>query len=183
MSIRASGLLGTAGPRAGSHGARVYRRLMPIGAGPAPARRASDGGGRVGERRPVAVEVPARLGGAAAVDGDLPVACPPALAPEARGRAAVVAAEGLGELRRLPVADPAGDLADGQRSLPQHLERTAHADLREVRAEAGLTGFGECPLELPPRGGQATGHAVELEPVRLPALDDVDSLLEEGAPP
>src|SRR2546423_12735368 len=117
MSIRASGLLGTAGPRAGSHGARVYRRLMPMGAGPAPARRALDGGGRVGERRPVAVEVPARLGGAAAVDRDLRVAGQPALAPEARGRSAVVAAEGLGELRRLPVADTARDLPDGPPGL------------------------------------------------------------------
>src|SRR5205085_7456701 len=146
MSIRASGLLGTAGPRAGSHGARVYRRLVPIGAGPAPARRALDGGGRVGERRPVAVEVPARLGGPAAVDRDLRLARAPALAPEARGRTAVVAAEGLGELRRLPVADPAGDLADGQRALQQHLERAPHADLREVGPEAGLTRLGERPL-------------------------------------
>src|SRR2546423_964951 len=183
MSIRASGLLGTGGPRAGSHGARVYRRLVPIGAGPAPARRALDGGGRVGERRPVTVEVPARLGGPAAVDRDLSLAGAPAFAAKARGRPAVVAAEGLGELRRLPVADTAGDLPDGQRALSQHLERTAHANLREVRAEAGLTGLGERSLELPPRGGQATRHAVELELARVLSLDDVDRLLEEGAPP
>src|SRR3954453_22051762 len=46
----------------------------------------------------------ARLAGAAAVGA------------EVRGSDALIAPEGLGELRRLAIADAVGDLADGQRA-------------------------------------------------------------------
>src|SRR5437899_5010 len=180
MSIRASGLLGTGRPPASWHGARVYRR--PVKAG-APWTRALGGGRRVGQRRPVAVEVPAGLAGRAAIPGRARAALRPALPPEARGGTAVVAAERLGELGGLAVAHPAGHLPDRERALPQELERTTHPDLCQVGAEARLASLREGALKLAARGGQAPGHGVELEVARVLAPDDVDGLLEEGRPP
>jgi hypothetical protein len=94
----------------------------------------------------------------------------------------VVAAEGLGELGGLAVADASGHLAHRERALAEHLEGPAHADLGEVRAEARAAGLGEGALELTPRRGEPAGHRVELEVAGVLALDDLDGLLEEGAP-
>src|SRR5205823_6403015 len=79
--------------------------------------------------------------------------------------------------------DPARDLAHRQRALPEHVERAAHAHLGEVGAEAGLARLGERPLELAARRGEPARDVVELEVGRVLALDDLDRLLEERAPP
>jgi len=55
-----------------------------------------------------------------------------ALGAVVRGGEAVVAAEGLGELRGLAVADPAGDLADGQPLVGEQAGGALHAHPREV---------------------------------------------------
>src|SRR5690242_11201616 len=58
--------------------------------------------------------------------------------PEVGRSDALVAAEGLGELRGLAVADAVGDLAHGQRARGQHVSGLLHADPGEVVAEGGL---------------------------------------------
>src|SRR4051812_50035958 len=63
----------------------------------------------------------------------------------------VVAPERLGELRRLAVADPAGDLADGQRVVVQEEGGLLHAN-----GGGGVGGGGPPP---PPRGAPRPGAA------------------------
>src|SRR4029079_11942284 len=51
---------------------------------------------------------------------------------EVRRRDALIAPEGLGELRRLAVADPMGHLTHGQRACGEHLGRFLHADAGQM---------------------------------------------------
>ena len=90
----------------------------------------------------------------------------------------MVAPEGLRELCRLAVANPAGHLSDRQRALAQQLVRAAHPDLGQERAEARAPRLGEGALELAARGGEATGDGVELQVVGVLAVDDLDRFLE-----
>ena len=63
----------------------------------------------------------------------------------------MVAAEGLGELGRLAVADAVGDLADGRPTGREHLSGALHAHRREVLAEGGAADLGVGPLQLAAR--------------------------------
>src|SRR4051812_27954777 len=62
----------------------------------------------------------------------------PARGAEVRGRDAVLAAERLGELRGLPVADAVGDLADRHPADTEQLGGPMHPHLRQVIAEGGV---------------------------------------------
>ena len=62
----------------------------------------------------------------------------------------MVAAEGLGELRRLAVAHAMGDLADRQPTGGEHLGRALHAHRGEVLAEGRAADLGVGALELAP---------------------------------
>src|SRR5688500_17056195 len=104
-----------------------------------------------------------------------------ALAADARRRAAVMAAERLRELRRLPVADARGDVADGQAALAKKFECLLHPDLGEPRPEAGVAGLRERTLQLPPRRREPARYGVELEVAVVFLLDDLHRFLEEGA--
>jgi hypothetical protein len=92
-----------------------------------------------------------------------------------------MAAERLGELSRLAVADARRHVADGHAALAEQLQRLPHADLGEARAEARVAGLGEGALQLAARGRQPAGDRVELQVVRVLLLDDLHRFLEEGA--
>lgn len=91
----------------------------------------------------------------------------------------MVAAEGLGELGGLPVADGACDAVDGERAVLQELAGPRHPDALEVAPEAGLTRFGESALELAPRRGDPAGHVVERQALGVVAVDQLGGLLEQ----
>ena len=59
-------------------------------------------------------------------------------------------AEGRGELRRLPVADPVGDLADRDAAMREHLGGPLHPDPRQVLAERRMPDLRVCALQLAP---------------------------------
>src|SRR3954465_5733363 len=103
-------------------------------------------------------------------------------AAEARRRRSVVAPERLRELGRLPVADAVCDVPDGQLAFAQQLERAPHPHLRDVRAEASPRDLGEGALELAARGRGAPRDVVELDRVRVFALDDLRGLLDTSTP-
>src|SRR3954462_12717981 len=88
-------------------------------------------------------------------------------AAEAGRRRAVVAAERLGELSGLPVADAGGHVADRHRPVLQELEGALHADLGHVRAEARVADLGEGALQLAARSGEPACDLVELQVVRI----------------
>src|SRR3954454_10160076 len=100
--------------------------------------------------------------------------------PVVRRRDPVVAPERLGELRRLAVADPPGDLADGQRVVVQEEGGLLHADGREVLAEGRPSDLGVGALQLAARGGDAAGDVVEGEIGAELLLDDGGRVLEEA---
>ena len=88
-----------------------------------------------------------------------------------------MAAEGLGELGGLAIADRARHLVHGQGAISQQLRGLGHADLLQVGAEAGLTGLGEGSLELSPGGGDLKGHVIEGEVRLVVALEDLGCFL------
>jgi len=59
--------------------------------------------------------------------------------------------ERLGELRRLPVAHPCRDFANGQRCARQHLPRAAHADTGQALPERDPGLLAEAALQSPSR--------------------------------
>src|SRR3954447_6087712 len=81
--------------------------------------------------------------------------------PEVGRGDAVVAPERLGELRGLAVADPPGDLPDGQRVVVQQLGGLLHPDAGEVLAEGRVADLGVRALQLAAGGGDAPGDVVE----------------------
>src|SRR4051794_4861481 len=101
---------------------------------------------------------------------------------EGGGREALVAAEGLGELGRLAVADAARDLAHGQAAPRQQLGRALHPDTGEVLAERRVADLGVRALELAARGGDAARDVVEGQVRAVLGLDDLDGILEEAGP-
>ena len=74
---------------------------------------------------------------------------------------AEVAAERLGELGGLAVADAVGDLAHGHAAAGEQLGGAVHADAGQVLAEGGVADLGVGALELAARGGDAAGDVVE----------------------
>src|SRR4051812_32607433 len=153
-------------PRTGLHGARSYWTGRPDG----------DGGGVSA----VTFRASALLSDA--VQRDAAAHSGLADAAEARGRRTVVAPEGLRELGRLAVPDAVRHVPDGQAAFAQELERALHPHLGHVGAEARRARLGERPLELAARGREAPRHVVQLDLVRVFALDDLRGLVEERAP-
>jgi hypothetical protein len=82
----------------------------------------------------------------------------------------VVAAECLGELRRLAVADLAGDVADGSTVVEQHLAGAIHAYGGQVGAEAAASGLVEDALELTGRGPDRAGDLGNCQRLGVAAL-------------
>ena len=70
---------------------------------------------------------------------------------EIRRRHALIAAERLGELGGLAVADPVRDFPDRERARGQHLGCLLHTHPGQVVAERGLPDLRVCTLELPAR--------------------------------
>src|SRR3954447_21394563 len=99
---------------------------------------------------------------------------------EGRGGDAVVAAEGLGELRRLAVADPPGDVADGQRAGRQEVGGAVHAHAGEMLAERRVPDLAVGALELAPRGRHAPRDVVEGEIGAVFLRDDRGGVVEEA---
>src|SRR3954469_5886615 len=97
-----------------------------------------------------------------------------------RGGDVVVAAERLGELRRLAIADAVGDLAHGQAAPAEHLGGALHPDRREVVAERRAPDLGVRALELAARGRDAARDVVEREVRGVLGLDDGGGVLVEA---
>ena len=90
-----------------------------------------------------------------------------------------MAAERLGELRRLAVADAVRDLADGQvRVASISAARSMRTRVRWSR-NVVLADLGVGALQLAPGRGDATGDVIEREVGGVLALDDRGGLLEE----
>ncbi len=104
----------------------------------------------------------------------------PAVGPEVRGRHAAVAAERLGELRRLPVAHAVRDLAHRQGLGGQHLSRAVHADAREVIAERGSADLGVGALQLASGRRHTARDVVQRELRGVLMRDDRIRFLEEA---
>src|SRR4051794_13114631 len=94
----------------------------------------------------------------------------------------VVAAERLGELGGLAVADAVGHVADGEAPDPQQLGGAVHAHGGQVLTEGGLADLAVGALQLASRGGHATGDVVERQVGGVLVLDDGDRVLEEAGP-
>ncbi len=75
----------------------------------------------------------------------------------------MVAAERLGELRRLAISDAVGHLAHGQAPCGEHLGRALHAHRGEVVAERRVPDLGVRALQLAARGRDAARDVVEGE--------------------
>src|SRR5215207_8255470 len=99
-----------------------------------------------------------------------------------RGGDAEMAAELLGELGGLAVADPVGDLPDGHPARGEELRRLVHPDPGQVVAEGGVADLGVSPLELAPGGRDPAGDLVEREVAAVLVVDDLRGLLEEAGP-
>ena len=98
-----------------------------------------------------------------------------------RRRPAVVAAEGLRELRRLAVPDRPGNRADRQRVVAQELGGAGHAHALQLPPEARAA-LAEDALELAPRGGDGVRHGAERQGlVGVVALDRGEGLVEQLA--
>jgi hypothetical protein len=80
-----------------------------------------------------------------------------------------MAAERLRELRRLPVADAVGDLADREHPRGEQLGRAVHPHPGQVVAERGVADLGVGALELAPGRGDAARDVVEREVGRVVA--------------
>src|SRR4051794_23102204 len=93
----------------------------------------------------------------------------------------MMAAERLGELRRLAVADARRDVAHRHRPGLEKLERAPHADLGHVRAEARVADLAERPLQLAARSRETPSDMVQLEVCRVLVLDDLFCLFEQSA--
>src|SRR3954471_17123336 len=136
-------------------------------------------------RRPADTLVPV-LGGAIcraqAVRERTERRCGAPAGPEVRRRHPLVAAERLGELGGLAVADPVGDLADGERPGGEHLGGLLHPDLGQVVAERGLADLRVGALELTAGRGHAAGDVVQGERGRELAVDDLRGLVEQRGP-
>src|SRR4051794_25407009 len=78
-----------------------------------------------------------------------------------RRRGAVVAAEGLGELRGLAVADAMGDVPHGQAADAQQLGGALHPDGGQVLTEGRLTDLRVGALKLTARRGDAPRDVVQ----------------------
>jgi hypothetical protein len=72
-----------------------------------------------------------------------------------------MAAEGLGELRRVSVADRRRHLLDGARPVSQQLHGVFHAHPLELAPKARSTGLRERSLELAARGRYLSRDGVE----------------------
>jgi hypothetical protein len=92
----------------------------------------------------------------------------------------VVAAEGLGELRGLAIADPVGDLADGRAAAAEHVGGALHAHRGEVLAERRVADLRVGALELTAARGDPSGDVVEAQVGGELGLDDRGRLLEEA---
>src|SRR3954453_12794051 len=92
------------------------------------------------------------------------------------------AAERLGELGGLAVADPAGDLADGQALVGEQTGGALHAHPGEVLAEGRVADLRVGALQLTARRGDATRDDVDRELRRVLLVDDRDGVLEERRP-
>ena len=108
-------------------------------------------------------------GGSGGAGGERGAACAAAAAravaarrgsPRARRR---VAAEGLGELRRLAVADPRATSRTRQAAGGEQLGGAVHAHRGQVLAERRVADLGVRALELAARGRDAAGDVVERE--------------------
>src|SRR5215210_908522 len=71
---------------------------------------------------------------------------------ERGGREALMAAERLGELRRLAVADAVRHFPHGEAAAGEQLGGPLHPHAREVLAERGVADLGVGALQLAPRG-------------------------------
>jgi hypothetical protein len=92
----------------------------------------------------------------------------------------MMAAERLGELRGLAIADAMGDLADRQPACRQQLGRALHPHRGEVLAERGVADLGVGALQLAARRGNAPGDVVERQIVAVLGLHDRDGIAEEA---
>src|SRR4051794_28950041 len=92
----------------------------------------------------------------------------------------VRARERLGELRRLAVADPGGDVADGDRGLGQQLGGALHADPGQTLPERCVAVLVEAALQLTARGGDLAGDVIERELCGVFGLHERDRLAREG---
>jgi hypothetical protein len=100
----------------------------------------------------------------------------------------VAAAKGLREVRRLTVADDAGDVAHGDRGLlDQKLRRRAHAPRQQILAEGALAELRVGARQLPRRTGERAGDPIERQRAAVVARDrragqqvQAAALLERG---
>lgn len=81
--------------------------------------------------------------------------------PVVRGSDAVMAPECLGELCRLSVADPMGDLSHREAGVGEQFRGTVHADRGEVLSKRRMTDLLVRPLKLASRGGDSMRDVVE----------------------
>lgn len=91
-----------------------------------------------------------------------------------------MAPERLRELGGLAVADPVGDLADGEPASGEQLRRAFHADRRQMLAERRLPDLGVRALELASRGRHASSDVVEREVGAVLGLDDGYGITKEA---
>src|SRR5215213_8244077 len=99
--------------------------------------------------------------------------------PEGGGRQALVAAERLGELRRLAVPHAVRDLAHGQAAVGEQLGGPLHPHTGEVLAERGPADLGVRALELAARGRDPARDVVEEDVGGEVLLDDRDRVVEQ----
>src|SRR5215213_8626633 len=100
--------------------------------------------------------------------------------PICRRRGPVVAAERLGELRGLAIADAMGDLAHREPAHAEHLGGPIHPHRGQVLAERRVADLRIRALQLTPAGRHAPRDVVEAEVRCELALDDRRGLLEEA---
>ena len=96
----------------------------------------------------------------------------------------MVAAEHLGELGRLPVADRAGHCLDRHGAREEQLGGPVHAGALELPAEGGASHFGQRTLELAPAGGDLVCHERERQlGIGVAESDHLERFAVEVAPP
>ena len=93
-----------------------------------------------------------------------------------RRRDAVMAPEGLGELRRLPVSHSMRDFAHGDAPAGEELGGPFHSHRCQVLPERGPADLGECALELTSRGRDTPRDVVERHVAGVLPLQDGDGI-------
>jgi membrane-bound metal-dependent hydrolase YbcI (DUF457 family) len=98
------------------------------------------------------------------------------------GQTAPLAPKGLGEVRRLAIANRPGRLAH-RPAVPEQLGGPLDPHSAQVAAKAGLARLGEGALQLPGGAREPPGQPLEREPLGELERDDRRRLLEQLPPP